>query len=318
MNQLDLLKTYTTVVADSSDFESIKQYRPTDATTNPSLIFAASQKKEYLHLVEEAVSYAKKNSPKNQLELAIDKLCVNFALEILKIVPNRVSIEVDARYSFDTKKSIKKAKELVALLEKEGIDRGRILIKLATTWEGIKAAKELEKEKIHCNLTLLFSLPQAIACALAGVTLISPFVGRILDWYVKNSDKKTFLPSEDPGVISVKTIFDYYKKFNYQTQIMGASFRNKGQILELSGCDLLTISPSLLEELKGQDSAFDRKLKAESSREMKIDKMKIDEKSFRYLMNQNAMASEKLSEGIRKFVEDIEKLEKLISLKFEA
>jgi transaldolase len=315
MNQLDQLKTFTIVVADSSDFESIKQYKPTDATTNPSLIYAASQKKEYEHLVDEAISFAKKSNSKNQLELALDKLSVNFAMEILKIVPNRVSIEVDARHSFDTKKSIQKAKELISLLEANGIDRSRILIKLATTWEGIRAAKELEKEKIHCNLTLLFSLPQAVACALANVTLISPFVGRILDWHVKNTDKKSFLPSEDPGVISVKAIFDYYKKFNYKTQIMGASFRNKSQILELSGCDLLTISPNLLEELKQESTTLHKKLQVENSYGLKIEKMKMDEKAFRYLLNQNAMASEKLSEGIRKFVEDIEKLEKLISLK---
>ncbi len=315
MNQLEQLKKFTTVVADSSDFESIKAYKPTDATTNPSLIYAAAKEEKYKPLLEKAIEFAKKNgkNKKEILELAVESLIVNFGLEILKIVPGRVSVEVDARLSFDHKKTIRKAKKLIALFEQNHIDRNRILIKLASTWEGILAAQKLEKENIKCNMTLLFSLPQAIACAEAKATLISPFVGRILDWHLKNSDKKTFLPSEDPGVLSVGSIFNYYKKFNYSTQIMGASFRNKNQILELAGCDLLTISPSLLEELKQNEEMIEKKLSCDFSYKLDLQKCSIKEKDFRYLLNENAMASDKLSEGIRKFVDDIVKLEKMIS-----
>jgi len=315
-NQLEQLKNFTTVVADSGDFESIREYKPKDATTNPSLILAAASKEQYRHLIDDAVMQAKKNSPdKNVLEHAVDLLFINFGLEILKIVPGRVSIEVDARLSFDVEKSIQKAQKIISLFEKHKIDRTRILIKLASTWEGVLAAKELEKQNIHCNMTLQFSLTQAVACAEAGATLISPFVGRILDWYVKNTPQKSFLPPEDPGVLSVSSIFNYYKKFNYKTQIMGASFRNKNEILELAGCDLLTISPSLLEELKQSQEPINKKLSADASSKMEIQKIKIDEKTFRYLLNENPMASDKLSEGIRKFVDDIVKLEKMISEK---
>lgn len=315
MNQLEQLKKFTTVVADSSDFESIKAYKPTDATTNPSLIYAAAKEEKYKPLLEKAIEFAKKNgkSKKEILELAVEGLIVNFGLEILKIVPGRVSVEVDARLSFDHKKTIRKAKKLIALFEQNHIDRNRILIKLASTWEGILAAQKLEKENIKCNMTLLFSLPQAIACAEAKATLISPFVGRILDWHLKNSDKKTFLPSEDPGVLSVGSIFNYYKKFSYSTQIMGASFRNKNQILELAGCDLLTISPSLLEELKQNEEPVAKKLSCDFSYKLDLQKCSIKENDFRYLLNENAMASDKLSEGIRRFVDDIVKLEKMIS-----
>lgn len=314
MNQLEDLKKHSTVVADSGDFEAIKAYKPTDATTNPSLILAASQKEIYAPLVQEAISFAKKKalSLDQTREIALEKLFVNFGLEILKIVPGRVSIEVDAKLSFDVDKSISKAKRFINYFEERGIDRKRILIKLATTWEGILAAKELEKEKIHCNMTLLFSLVQAVAAAEAKVTLISPFVGRILDWYLKNGEKKEFLPHEDPGVLSVRSIFDYYKKFGYPTEIMAASFRNKNQITELSGCDLLTISPSLLEELKQDKSPAEKKLSKESSKKKELKSMSLNEKSFRYLLNDDAMATEKLSEGIRRFTQDMTKLEKIV------
>lgn len=311
MDQLTQLKKYTTVVADSGDFESIKQYAPLEATTNPSLILAASQKEEYNHLIEEAISFAKEKTtdPQKQLELTIDKLFVNFGLEILKIVPGRVSIEVDARLSFDTEKSIEKARKIIALFEQNDIPRERILIKLASTWEGISAAKTLEKENINCNMTLLFCLEQAIVAAEANVTLISPFVGRILDWYTKQN----MVSEEDPGVLSVKNIYNYYKKHDYKTQIMGASFRNKNEIIQLAGCDLLTISPSLLNELQNDNTTITKKLSPELSQNINMEKITLDEKTFRYLLNDNAMATEKLSEGIRKFIQDIIKLEEKIS-----
>lgn len=310
MNQLEDLKKYTTVVADSGDFESIKKYRPTDATTNPSLILAASQKEIYRPLIEEAILFGKKEgrTKKETVELALDKLFINFGLEILKIVPNRVSIEVDARLSFDTESSIERAKRLILFFKERKIEKERILIKLASTWEGIKAAKELEKEGIHCNMTLIFSQVQAIASAEANATLISPFVGRILDWHMKQFNKE-FSASEDPGVISVKNIYDYFKKFEYKTEIMGASFRNKNEIIELAGCDLLTIAPSLLEELERDFNRISPKLSIESAKKSDMKKIKIDEKNFRYLLNDNAMATDKLSEGIRRFCEDIKKLE---------
>ena len=315
MNQLHELKKYTTVVADSSDFESIKTYKPTDATTNPSLILEAAQKPIYAYLLKEAIQKAKEKTSHKEdiLTSAIDMLFVLFAKEILKIVPRRVSIEVDARLSFDKNKQIEKAKTLIDLLEKENIDRSKILIKLSSTWEGIQAAKELEKEKIKCNMTLLFSLVQAIACADAKVTLISPFVGRILDWHIKNTDKKNYLPEEDPGVISVKDIFNYYKKHGHQTEIMGASFRNKNQILALAGCDLLTISPSLLNELQQNNQIpIEIKLIEEQAKKLSIEKQFLTENDFRYKLNENTMATEKLSEGIRKFASDIIKLEDLM------
>lgn len=311
MNQLDQLKKLTIVVADTGDFASLKQYSPTDSTTNPSLIYAASQQPQYKHLLEDAVRYGKAKG-KNQTSEILDKVFVNFGLEILKIVPGRVSTEVDARLSFDVEGSIAKARHLISLYEAAGVNRKRILIKLASTWEGIKAAETLEKEGIHCNMTLLFSLAQAIACADAKATLISPFVGRILDWYKKSEGVASYPPTEDPGVKSVTKIFNYYKKFGYKTQIMGASFRNKEEILELAGCDLLTIAPSFLEELRTSTEPVTRKLDPEKAKQEKIEKLHLDEKTFRYMLNEDAMATDKLAEGIRNFVKDIVKLEKIL------
>lgn len=314
MNKLEQLKKMTTVVADTGEFEEIKKYHPTDATTNPSLIFAASSMAEYQPLIKDAVAYGKKQgkTPQDQKKCVLDKIFVNFGLEILKIVPGRVSTEVDARLSFDVEGSIQKAKTLIALYEAAGIDRKRVLIKLASTWEGIQACAELEKEGIHCNMTLLFSLPQAIGCADAKATLISPFVGRILDWYKKNENKESYPPAEDPGVISVKQIYDYYKKLGIKTQIMGASFRNTDEILELAGCDLLTIAPKLLEELQKAEGSVPRKLDTETAKKSAANKIELDEKTFRFMLNDNAMATDKLAEGIRNFSKDIVKLEKLI------
>ena len=314
MNLLEQLKTYTKVVADTGDFESIINYKPLDATTNPSLIFAASQQEKYQHLILDAIQYAKKShvDKSQQLKLALDKLSVNFGIKILEIVPGRVSTEVDARLSFDTGGTIERARDLIALYEKEGISRERILIKIASTWEGIEAAKILEKEGIHCNLTLLFSLVQAIACAEARVTLISPFVGRILDWYKKEGFSFNS-PSEDPGVKSVVSIYNYYKKFDYPTQIMGASFRNIQQIIELAGCDLLTISPILLKELEQTEGILERKLNPEKAKNSDIQRITIDEKIFRWMLNEDAMATEKLAEGIRNFTKDLRKLENKIA-----
>ncbi|HRU62845.1 MAG TPA: transaldolase [Paludibacteraceae bacterium] len=314
MNLLEQLKTYTKVVADTGDFESIINYKPLDATTNPSLIFAASQQEKYQHLILDAIQYAKKShvDKSQQLKLALDKLSVNFGIKILEIVPGRVSTEVDARLSFDTGGTIERARDLIALYEKEGISRERILIKIASTWEGIEAAKILEKEGIHCNLTLLFSLVQAIACAEARVTLISPFVGRILDWYKKEGFSFNS-PSEDPGVKSVVSIYNYYKKFDYLTQIMGASFRNIQQIIELAGCDLLTISPTLLKELEQTEGILERKLDPEKAKSNDVQRITIDEKIFRWMLNEDAMATEKLAEGIRNFTKDLRKLENKIA-----
>lgn len=307
MNQLDQLKKFTTVVADTGDFDSLKQYSPTDSTTNPSLIYAASQQPQYRALVDEAIRFGK-----GDLSATLDKVFVNFGIEILKIVPGRVSTEVDARLSFDIQGSIKKGRHIISLYEAAGIDRKRILIKLASTWEGIVAAEALEKEGIHCNMTLLFSLPQAIACAEAKATLISPFVGRILDWHKKSSGVTSYPPAQDPGVLSVTTIYNYYKKFGYKTQIMGASFRNKDEILELAGCDLLTIAPSLLEELRTSNDPVTKKLDASLAKDAKMEKIHMDEKTFRYMLNEDAMATEKLAEGIRNFAKDIVKLEKIL------
>jgi len=313
MNQLDQLKKFTTVVADTGDFESLKQYSPTDSTTNPSLIYAASQQSQYRPLLDNALAYGKSKKEK-QKEHTLDKIFVNFGLEILKIIPGRVSTEVDARLSFDIEGSIQKARQLIDLYKQAGIDKTRVLIKLASTWEGIKAAEQLEKEGIHCNMTLLFSLPQAIACAEAHATLISPFVGRILDWYKKQEGVTSYPPQGDPGVKSVSLIYNYYKKFGYKTQIMGASFRNKEEILELAGCDLLTIAPSLLKELQAEKNPIQRKLDPEKAKHAVIEKAHLDEKSFRYLLNEDAMATEKLAEGIRNFAKDIVKLEKSLGL----
>lgn len=312
MNLLEQLKTQTKVVADTGDFESIKNFKPVDSTTNPSLIYAASQDNKYSYLIDEALAFAKHKPAKKRLSMAMDRLFVNFGLEILKIVPGRVSTEVDARLSFDTKGSVAKARELIALYAEAGIDRKRVLIKLASTWEGIKAAEILTKEGIHCNLTLLFSMPQAIACADAGVQLISPFVGRVLDWNLKNRPEQSFTPADEPGVLLVKSIYNYYKKFGYKTEIMGASFRNTGEILELAGCDLMTIAPSLLSELEKAQGTVDQKLVLKNAKASDIVKIELNEKKFRWLLNENAMASEKLAEGIRKFTEDIVKLENML------
>jgi transaldolase len=314
MNKLDQLKEMTTIVADTGEFEEIKKYLPTDATTNPSLIFAASSKPEYQFLIEEAIQWGKKNgkSTADIKEQAVDKVFVNFGLEILKVIPGRVSTEVDARLSFDVEGSLKKARHLIALYETAGIDRKRILIKLASTWEGIKAAEILEKEGIHCNMTLMFSLPQAIGCAQVSATLISPFVGRILDWYKKSEGKDSYSPAQDPGVISVTQIYNYYKKMGFKTQIMGASFRNVDEITELAGCDLLTIAPKLLQALQTTDGPVPKRLDAEAAKKMQIPKIPIDERSFRWLLNEDAMATEKLAEGIRSFTKDLLKLEKII------
>ncbi len=317
-NQLEQLREMTVVVADTGDFESLQHYKPTDSTTNPTLILDASQKENYKHLVDEAVNFGKKQGKTRDesIHLALDKVFVNFGCEILKIIPGRVSTEVDARLSFDVEGSMKKARKLVSFYEKEGIERERLLIKLASTWEGVLAAKELEKENIHCNMTLLFSLPQAIACAEANATLISPFVGRILDWYKKSENKESYPPEEDPGVLSVQSIYQYFKTFGYSTEIMGASFRNKEEILELAGCDLLTISPKLLEELTQSKDTVTRKLDPKV-KDSSLKKMTLDEKTFRFMVNENAMATEKLAEGIRKFSADIVKLQKHIEEKMK-
>jgi transaldolase len=317
MNLLEQLKKITTVVADTGDFASMMAYKPVDATTNPSLIFSASQDPKYEYLVEDAIRYAKAltSNKEEQLKKALDKLAVNFGIKILEIVPGRVSTEVDARLSFDVKGTIAKAHELITLYESAGISRERILIKVASTWEGIRAAEILEKEGIHCNLTLLFSLTQAVACAEAGVTLISPFVGRILDWYKKDRGVADIPPEEDPGVNSVTSIYYYFKKFGYATQVMGASFRNMGEIIQLAGCDLLTISPALLKELEQTEGVLERKLDPEKAKNADIQPLKIDEISFRRMLNEDAMATEKLAEGIRNFTKDLLKLEnKLITL----
>lgn len=308
------MKKYTTVVADSGDFKVIEQYKPTDATTNPSLLLAASKMPEYKHLLEKAVQHGKSTGStlEEQVTEAMDKLFVLFGLEILKIIPGRVSTEVDARLSFDVESSIEKAKKFIKSYEEAGISKERILIKLSSTWEGIEAAKVLEKEGIHCNMTLLFAFAQAVACAEAGVTLISPFVGRIFDWYVKNTDQKEFQPKDDPGVKSVTKIYNYYKKFDYKTVVMGASFRNTGQITELAGCDLLTISPSLLEKLQKSTETLSLKLSVDEAKKQDIDKISLDEKKFRWLLNEDAMATDKLAEGIRKFAADAVKLEEMI------
>ena len=314
MNQLDQLKQHTIVVADTGDFESMRAYKPQDATTNPSLILAASQKPEYRTLVDKALAEFKGGSLSGaaKLEAVLDRIVVLFGLEILKIVPGRVSTEVDARLSFDTQGNIDKARQLIAAYEKEGISRERVLIKIASTWEGIKAAEVLQKEGINCNLTLLFSLAQAVACAEGGIKLISPFVGRILDWH-KKSTGKDFSPTEDPGVQSVTQIYNYYKHFGYKTEVMGASFRNKGEITELCGCDLLTISPGLLGELQAAEEPITPKLNAANAASLKIERIGSDEKTFRWLFNEDAMATEKTAEGIRNFAKDIVKLENLVA-----
>ena len=318
VSQLEQLKKFTVVVADTGDFESIKEFKPRDATTNPSLIYAATQKEKYFHLLDEVLADRKKSglSGQAQIEDIIDHLLVQFGSEILKIVPGRVSTETDARLSFDTQGSIDKGRQLIKIYEDRKIPRERVLIKIASTWEGIAAGEVLEKEGINCNLTLMFSLPQAVRCAEAGIELISPFVGRIYDWY-KAANKRDYTGAEDPGVLSVDEIYNYYKKYDYKTEVMGASFRNVGQILELAGCDLLTISPDLLEKLAESFDPVERKLDPEKAKKADVPRLEMDEKKFRYLFNDNAMATEKTSEGIRKFSADIVKLEKFVASKIK-
>ena len=315
-NQLEMLKQYTTVVADTGDFESMREYSPQDATTNPSLILAASEQPQYEYLIDQAIDeHATSTLQGNQrIESIINRILILFGKEILSIVPGRVSTEVDARLSFDTAATIELARRLIGLYEADGIDRDRVLIKIASTWEGIRAAEVLEKEGIHCNLTLLFSLPQAIACAEANVQLISPFVGRIYDWY-KQSTGQEYAGAEDPGVQSVQRIFEYYKKFDYKTEVMGASFRNIGQIIELAGCDLLTISPKLLGELQASSEPLEKKLDQAAAKQSDLKKITLDEPTYRYQFNDDAMATEKTAEGIRRFAVDMNKLETLVSEK---
>lgn len=308
MNQLEQLKKFTTVVADTGDFQSMQAYTPRDATTNPSLILKAVQKPEYQPLLADAVA---RNAGKSTDEI-IDQLLISFGLKILEIVPGRVSTETDARLSFDTEATVAKGRQLIALYEAAGIPRERVLIKIASTWEGIRAAEILEKEGIRCNMTLLFCLAQAAACAEAGAQLISPFVGRIYDWFKKQTGQEIY-GADDPGVLSVKRIYNYYRKFGYKTEIMGASFRNTSQILELAGCDLLTISPDLLQKLSDSESSVSLKLNPETASASDLEKIELDEKTFRFMLNEDAMASEKLSEGIRLFCADTAKLETLIA-----
>lgn len=314
MTLLDSLKQYTVIVADSGDIDAIAQHKPRDATTNPSLIYHAAQKKEYESLVDDASEYAAKigGSDEQRTAAFMDRLFVNFGREILKHIPGRVSTEVDAALSFDTEGSIAKARRLIELYEASGVSRERVLIKVTTTWEGIRAAERLEKDGIHCNMTLLFSFAQAVACAEAGVTLISPFVGRIYDWY-KQARKVSDIPaSEDPGVESVTKIYNYYKKFGYKTQVMGASFRKIEQILHLAGCDLLTISPDLLEQLRLTEGEVVRWLDPAKAAASAGEKLHLDQKTFRWMHNQDQMAVEKLSDGIRKFYTDERKLEQSV------
>lgn len=315
-NTLDQLKQFTKVVADTGDFGQIKQYEPQDATTNPSLIFKALQKEDYGALLDQAIQEHKNagGSETERLSLIVDRVLVLFGLEILKIIPGRVSTEVDARLSFDTAGTIERAKKLIADYKAEGIDRERILIKVASTYEGIRAAESLQKEGVNCNMTLLFSLVQAVGCAEAKAQLISPFVGRIMDWH-KAKTGETYAAGDDPGVLSVQEIYTYYKKFGYETEVMGASFRNTGEILELAGCDLLTISPGLLGELQQSDAEVTRKLDPEKAAEADIQKLEMNESDFRFQLNEDAMATEKLAEGIRLFAADIVKLESVIAEK---
>jgi len=314
VNHLEQLRTMTTVVADTGDIEAISHHKPIDATTNPSLLLKAAQMPQYREHVDSAITYGKQhaNDELQQTLLILDKIAVNFGAEILKIIPGRVSTEVDARLSFDTAATLDRARQLIAMYEEVGIGRDRILIKIASTWEGIQAARQLEREGIHCNCTLLFHIAQAVAAAEAEVTLISPFVGRILDWYKKNEQVEGYAPADDPGVQSVTSIYHYIRKFGYTTSVMGASFRNKEEILELAGCDLLTIAPSLMEELQGMEGNLARKLSPESSQDSEFDPIDVSESSFRWLMNSDAMATEKLAEGIRSFTADTLKLESYI------
>lgn len=316
LNQLEQIKKFTTVVADTADFESIRQFKPQDATTNPSLVYAATQKENYSHFLDEVLAEHRTSglTGATKVEDIIDHLLVRFGAAMLEIVPGRVSTETDVRYSFDVDGSIRKARRLIALYKEQGIGRERVLIKIASTWEGLMAAEQLQKEGIKCNMTLLFSLPQAVRAAEAKVQLISPFVGRIYDWF-KAANKRDYVGAEDPGVQSVREIYTYYKHFGYDTEVMGASFRNVGQILELAGCDLLTISPELMKQLSESVDEVHRKLSMTSAKGADVKRLEVDEKKFRYLLNDNPMATEKTAEGIRKFAADISKLEKLVESK---
>ena len=316
LNQLEQIKKITTVVADTADFESIRVFKPQDATTNPSLVYAATRKENYKHFLDEVLADRRKSgvSGAAQLEDIVDHLLVRFGGAMLEIVPGRVSTETDVRYSFDVEGAINKAQRLIALYKDQGIERDRVLIKIASTWEGLMAAEQLQKEGIKCNMTLLFSLPQAVRAAEAKVQLISPFVGRIYDWF-KAANKRDYVGAEDPGVQSVKEIYTYYKHFGYETEVMGASFRNVGQILELAGCDLLTISPELMKQLSESHDAVHRKLTPADAKKAAVKPLTLDEKKFRYLLNEDAMATEKTAEGIRKFAADIAKLEQLVASK---
>lgn len=314
MNKLEQLRKMTTVVADTGDIDSMKAYTPQDATTNPSLLLKAAQQPQYKHLLEDALGYANTHADneQHQTELLLDKIAVNFGKEILQIVPGRVSSEVDARLSFDTNATVQRAQQLMELYKEAGIDRERILIKIASTWEGIRAASILENQGIHCNLTLMFNIAQAVASAEAGATLISPFVGRILDWYKKAEGVDGYPPEKDPGVISVTNIYHYFKKHGYQTVVMGASFRNVDEIEQLAGCDLLTIAPALMEQLQADQGELSQKLDANAVQSMDIDTINVGEADFRWQMNADPMATEKLAEGIRGFTKDTLKLQDFV------
>ncbi len=311
-NQLDALRQHSVVVADTGDLESIQAYRPTDATTNPTLILAAAGNAQASELIDETIAETSQSDPARRMDEAMTRLSVRFGREILQYIPGRVSTEVDARLSFNTRASIDKARELISLYEQAGIERERILIKLAATWEGIEAARVLEAEGIHCNMTLMFSLAQGIACAQAGATLISPFVGRIYDWYRKHEGVEDFAPEEDPGVISVRRIYTWLKKHGYETEVMGASFRKREQVVALAGCDLLTISPALLDELQSSQAPLTRQLDPETARNSDMTQVKLDEAAFRWQLNEDPMATEKLAEGIRRFAADARKLEDML------
>jgi len=315
MTLLEQLKKITTIVEDTGDIDTIKNHKPQDATTNPSLLLQAAKLPQYKRLIDDAMKTQRDNCGNllDDMRPILEKLAVNFAKEILAVIDGRVSVEIDPTFSFDTEKTIAAAKRIIKLFEKEGISSNRVLIKIAATWEGIKAAEQLEKENIHCNLTLLFSFAQAVACGEAGVKLISPFVGRILDWYKKNESPEGYPSDKDPGVLSVSKIYNYYKKFGYKTEIMGASFRNIGEIIELAGCDLLTIAPNFIDELSKTEGVLTQKLSAENAKKSQIEKITLDEKTFRWLHNEDAMATEKLAEGIRKFAIDLTALAKFLT-----
>jgi len=313
-NRLEQLKQFTTIVADTSDLESIGEFKPQDATTNPSLVYAAAQQGKYRYLIEEVLAERKDSglAGTKQIDDIADYLLVRFGCALLELLPGRVSTETDVRFSFDVQGAIEKARRLIALYEEKGIGRERVLIKIASTWEGLLAAEQLQREGIKCNMTLLFSLPQAVRAAEANVQLISPFVGRIYDWF-KAAKKRDYAGAEDPGVQSVQEIYTYYKHFGIETEVMGASFRNVGEILELAGCDLLTISPPLMKELAQSHDRIERKMSPEKAQHTNVPRLELDEKKFRYLLNEDAMATEKTAEGIRKFAADIVKLEKFIA-----